>query len=731
MPLPGDLGFSPDLASAWITGLLDAALRGTLLLLVAGAAARLLRDAPAAARHAVWALALAGLLLTPVLQPVLPGLEAPFVPEIRLPAGPGAEPAAAAGPSVPTPEAAAPGAPPAVGDASNPAGAVPADAEPGALAAAADRVASWGAGGVLALVWLVGFLAVMGSLAVAKLRVWWLARDARRIRDGPWTELRDELAGRLGLRRSVVLLRSPRPLVPMTWGIGRPRVLLPAAADDWPRACRRNVLLHELAHVKRRDLLVRHLARLACALYWFHPLVWMAARRLRLEQEEACDDHVLRAGALASDYARHLVGLARVLKGVRSAARAGSTGGGRTDFARRMRALLSPGRERGALSGRWLTAAAAAAAALVTGLAALVPATAGTAGETDAAGAPALADGTAVAGPGGGPAGMELPSIRVDRPAPSGDRESAGPSAGDTPDPSGVPGAGDDPDAGPGGAQETAAGQDDVTASPAADRGAGPSGAGEPARGDTEARAETAGGEAGPPRTVGALAGGIGEPVFEALAPSLVARWHGAPSPETEPTGSADGGPDAASAPDAGVRSGSGGVGDAARRLVERLDVATDPDRRGELLRDAARDGATRTMAVLVEVSFRAVRHDDRVRAVRTLAQEAPREVGGRFLYQVARTNPWPGVRAEAIHQLRRLRPEQVVTWLVHLAYHDEERAVQRRAVGALARLGGGAESSLTQIARSHPDAEVRIAAIYWLVRTGSGSSLAKYVQAA
>ena len=69
--------------------------------------------------------------------------------------------------------------------------------------------------------------------------------------------------------------------------------------------------MHELTHIKRGDRRTQAIAQLACAIYWFNPLVWHAAAGLSRERERACDDEVLRFGAKPSAYATLLLDLAR------------------------------------------------------------------------------------------------------------------------------------------------------------------------------------------------------------------------------------------------------------------------------------------------------------------------------------------------------------------------------------------------------------------------------------
>ena len=298
--------------------LLDAAVKATLILAAAFALAGLARRAPARARHALWGTALIGALLVPVLSMALPGWSVPLLPRVD---GSG-DPAriAATGPSE-VPPSADPAAPAtAASAASLPTGKVvrPEPTPPagpgehrsiGEMILAPARALPWGT--LLISLWLGGALAEALRLGhgLATLRGW--TRRASRVADAETRSLVQGLRRMLGLRRDVRVLRSEELRTPLTWGWLRPVVLLPAAADRWGGERRRVVLLHELSHVRRLDWPIQMAAQLARAVYWFHPLAWLAERCLRLEREQACDESVLAHGTRASEYAAHLLEIAR------------------------------------------------------------------------------------------------------------------------------------------------------------------------------------------------------------------------------------------------------------------------------------------------------------------------------------------------------------------------------------------------------------------------------------
>lgn len=281
-----------DLTAPVSPGLLlvaDVLAKGTALLLLAGAATALLRRAPASLRHLLWLCALTALPLLPVVSAVVRTRPAAVPSALTIP--------------LPVP---APRTPPRLA----PTAATPPPPSAAVRPGAPANGSSWLPATVVA-VYAVGVAVVGAQVAAGMLCVRRFAVRGSTLPVPSETGVAlDAALAALRLRRPVRLVLSPDAPVPMTWGWRRPTVLLPADAPDWAGERVRVALLHEAAHIARGDWAAQMLAHAVCALFWFHPLVWWAAARLRAEAEQAADDRVLLTGVPAKEYARHLLEIA-------------------------------------------------------------------------------------------------------------------------------------------------------------------------------------------------------------------------------------------------------------------------------------------------------------------------------------------------------------------------------------------------------------------------------------
>ncbi len=204
---------------------------------------------------------------------------------------------------------------------------------------------------VALLTWTLGFLFVLVRLVTGLGRLAWVSAHAKPLFDEDWMRAILELSQFHKVGRTVGLLQCRSSLaMPLTWGIFRPVIVLPSGVADWPEERRRIVLSHELAHIARNDWLLQICAELTRAIYWFHPLAWLAAARLRQESERACDDAVLLSGIAPSHYASELLDLARTLE---NSGRAWSTAlaiARPSNLERRFAAMLNPSINRDRLS---------------------------------------------------------------------------------------------------------------------------------------------------------------------------------------------------------------------------------------------------------------------------------------------------------------------------------------------------------------------------------------------
>jgi HEAT repeat protein/beta-lactamase regulating signal transducer with metallopeptidase domain len=373
--------------------LIGSIVKATLLLLAAFGITALMRGTSAAARHAVWSAALVGVIVVPLVSIALPwrmgvlpsgwgdsvgsliaGSEGPAFEDLsRTPTPtptPISELASATDPGgadhandvAPTPQSVESTGQPAVGGSANPIAALARD--------------PWR---LVLFAWLGIAAVILARILFGMAWMWRLARRAQPLSGPTWLLSLGRVTERLDLRTAVRVVKSDAAAMPVTCGVLRPAVVLPEESEGWTEERREAVLLHELAHIRRGDLATHLIAWVACSLYWFHPLVWIAARRLRHESERACDDLVLGAGTRASEYAGHLLDIVRTAGRGRAPAAAVPMAQ-KSSFEGRLLAILEPSVDRKALSPRMKVAVAAALALVVLPLAAMAPAPPGLAG---------------------------------------------------------------------------------------------------------------------------------------------------------------------------------------------------------------------------------------------------------------------------------------------------------------------------------------------------------------
>ncbi len=313
---------SPFSTGSGILWLAEYAVKSTVVLGLALAAAALARRRAASLRHFILSLALLSLLALPFFSLAPFGWETSVLPSRAAGSARSVDPAAA---GLMPPVAAAPQA--------------------GISSAAEASEAGFpfrfgSAGPIVAGAWAAGVGLIILRLAAGLVGARRLTRESRDVADPVWRVILERFLSAVGLRRRIRLKSHRDVAVPLTWGLFRPVILIPAGHGTWTDDQRSSVLFHELSHVKRADFLVLVLVRLSLAAFWFNPLSWAVFARIRKEQEKACDDLVLRAGVKPSTYAANLL-LFKRAAGFRwnpSAALPGLFGG--SSFNERLAAIL-------------------------------------------------------------------------------------------------------------------------------------------------------------------------------------------------------------------------------------------------------------------------------------------------------------------------------------------------------------------------------------------------------
>ena len=295
---------------SWLELMGPAALRISIVVTAVLLLLAIFRRQSASARSFVWHALIAVVALIPLLSlsPQLAQISIPSIGPIEVIGDP-AEPVAPTVPTISGETSTAGSDTPSIdrGDA----GSIPATPQADVNNSSFPSLSVPSIGWIVGLIWLIGVAVTGGRYAI---RLWKRQRLIGGASDevpAYWKETLHRQSQALGIQRSVRLMWVPLAISPQTWGIWRPAILLPRDAMDWPLAKLEIVLIHELAHVRRRDNLWSSIADALVALYWWNPLMRILRHRVRLVQDQACDDLVLAAGNRSTEYAEYLLAIAR------------------------------------------------------------------------------------------------------------------------------------------------------------------------------------------------------------------------------------------------------------------------------------------------------------------------------------------------------------------------------------------------------------------------------------
>lgn len=144
------------------------------------------------------------------------------------------------------------------------------------------------------IIWIAGASVLALYSILHNMYFWSKVKNGKVLTEQSAIELLESCKDKIGVKVSISIIRTSGIDIPAIFGAKRPWLLMPEKViTSFDHEKLRYVMLHELTHLKRRDILFNWITYILEIVYWFNPLVWLAFHRMRLDRELACDEDVM------------------------------------------------------------------------------------------------------------------------------------------------------------------------------------------------------------------------------------------------------------------------------------------------------------------------------------------------------------------------------------------------------------------------------------------------------
>ncbi len=155
-----------------------------------------------------------------------------------------------------------------------------------------EKIKNIRVGNILIWIWIVGMMGLGMLYFFNSLWIRWKI-EKEEVQEKKVLKIWEEAKVEMGIKRKIKLVKQHAKITPCIYGIFRPKILVTEEVLNKPEKVMKHIFLHELAHYKRKDIVINQILLLITSIYWFNPILWICFKQIRQDMELKADEMVL------------------------------------------------------------------------------------------------------------------------------------------------------------------------------------------------------------------------------------------------------------------------------------------------------------------------------------------------------------------------------------------------------------------------------------------------------